>query len=44
LPRALLVNPWVYDFKFHDFWVKPYGLLKISTMQKSAVIEIDFID
>jgi radical SAM superfamily enzyme YgiQ (UPF0313 family) len=40
----MLVNPWVYDFKFHDFWVKPYGLLKISTLLKSAGFEIDFID
>ncbi len=44
MPRALLVNPWVNDFKFHDFWVKPYGLLKISTLLKSMGFEIDFID
>ncbi len=44
MPRALLVNPWVYDFKFHDFWVKPYGLLKIATLLKSLGFELDFID
>jgi len=42
--RALLVNPWITDFKCHDFWIKPFGLLKIATLLKSGGFEIDFID
>ncbi len=29
-PRILLVNPPIYDFAAHDFWVKPYGLLRVA--------------
>ncbi len=42
--RALLVNPWITDFKCHDFWIKPFGLLKIANLLKSGGFEIDFID
>lgn len=42
--HALLVNPWICDFKCHDFWVKPYGLLRISTFLKNNGFETDMID
>ncbi|OGC42527.1 hypothetical protein A2Y85_03165 [candidate division WOR-3 bacterium RBG_13_43_14] len=42
--RALLVNPWVYDFKAFDFWNKPAGLLIIANLLKKLNIKIDFID
>jgi len=29
-PRALLVNPPIYDFSAYDFWLKPYGLLRVA--------------
>ncbi|OGV67357.1 MAG: hypothetical protein A2283_09110 [Lentisphaerae bacterium RIFOXYA12_FULL_48_11] len=29
-PKILLVNPPVYDFTAHDFWLKPYGLLEVA--------------
>jgi radical SAM superfamily enzyme YgiQ (UPF0313 family) len=29
-PRVLLVNPPIYDFSAYDFWLKPYGLLRIA--------------
>ena len=29
-PRILLVNPPIYDFSAYDFWLKPYGLLRIA--------------
>ncbi|HRU40248.1 MAG TPA: hypothetical protein P5511_10245, partial [Candidatus Goldiibacteriota bacterium] len=44
MKRILLVNPWVCDFKFHDFWVRPYGLMRISTMLKKAGLEVSMID
>lgn len=29
-PTILLVNPPIYDFTAYDFWVKPYGLLRVG--------------
>src|SRR5262249_7424895 len=29
-PRILLVNPPIYDFSAYDFWLKPYGMLRIA--------------
>ena len=28
--RILLVNPPIYDFAAYDFWLKPYGLLRVA--------------
>jgi len=44
MKRALLINPWICDFKCHDFWVKPYGLLRISTYLKQNGFETFLID
>ena len=29
-PNILLVNPPIYDFAAYDFWLKPYGLLRVG--------------
>ena len=29
-PKILLVNPPIYDFSAYDFWLKPYGLLRVG--------------
>jgi hypothetical protein len=29
-PKVLLVNPPIYDFAAHDFWIRPYGLLSVA--------------
>lgn len=42
--RALLVNPWIYDFKAFDFWNKPMGLLIVADILKKTGFEVDFID
>jgi radical SAM superfamily enzyme YgiQ (UPF0313 family) len=42
--RALLVNPWVYDFKAFDFWNKPVGLLIVANILKKMHFDVDFID
>ncbi|MEO0092300.1 MAG: radical SAM protein [candidate division WOR-3 bacterium] len=42
--RFLLVNPWIYDFKAYDFWMKPLGLLYVASILRNAGYEIDFID
>jgi radical SAM superfamily enzyme YgiQ (UPF0313 family) len=44
MKHVLLINPWIYDFKCHDFWVKPYGLLRISTMLKNNGFKVSLID
>jgi radical SAM superfamily enzyme YgiQ (UPF0313 family) len=42
--RILLVNPPVYDFALHDYWLKPYGLLRIASSLKKKNILFDFFD
>ncbi len=42
--RALLVNPWIYDFKAFDFWNKPLGLLIVARLLKQAGFEVQLID
>ncbi len=29
-PRILLVNPPIYDFTAYDFWMRPYGMLRVA--------------
>lgn len=42
--KVLLVNPPVYDFALHDFWLKPYGLLRIAEAFRRKNIPHDFFD
>lgn len=35
-PKILLVNPPIYDFSAHDFWLKPYGLLTVGGYLRNA--------
>lgn len=42
--RALLINPWVYDFAAFDLWARPIGLLYIASMLREAGIEVDYLD
>ncbi|MFP4363205.1 MAG: B12-binding domain-containing radical SAM protein [Spirochaetia bacterium] len=35
-PRALLINPPIYDFALYDLFLKPYGLLRISRWLKES--------
>ncbi|MCX8014570.1 MAG: cobalamin-dependent protein, partial [candidate division WOR-3 bacterium] len=44
MKRILLVNPWIYDFKAYDFWMKPLGLLYIASYLRDAGYAIDYID
>jgi radical SAM superfamily enzyme YgiQ (UPF0313 family) len=41
---ALLVNPWIYDFKAFDFWNKPVGLLIIARMLKDMGLQVALLD
>jgi len=46
--NVLLVNPPIYDFAAHDFWLKPYGLVHIAGILKNSGIDsiyfFDFMD
>ncbi|OHB55420.1 MAG: hypothetical protein A2Y07_02455 [Planctomycetes bacterium GWF2_50_10] len=44
--RILLINPPVYDFTAHDFWLKPYGMLTAAATLGPAVdlTLFDFLD
>jgi hypothetical protein len=45
-PRILLVNPPIYDFTAYDFWLKPYGMLRVAGfLRGQASFELfDFLD
>lgn len=42
--RALLINPWIYDFAAYDLWSKPIGLLRIASCLKKAGVGVTLID
>ena len=35
-PKILLVNPPIYDFAAYDFWLKPYGMLRVGGQLRST--------
>ena len=45
-PKILLVNPPIYDFSAYDFWLKPYGLLRVGGyMRGQAELRLfDYLD
>src|SRR5438094_10403459 len=44
--RILLLNPPIYDFAAYDFWLKPYGLLRVAGFlrEKADFQLFDFLD
>jgi len=45
-PRILLVNPPIYDFSAYDFWLKPYGMLRVAGFlrEQAGFSLFDFLD
>jgi radical SAM superfamily enzyme YgiQ (UPF0313 family) len=43
-PRALFINPPVYDFALYDLYLKPFGLLRLAQAFENAGYEITFIN
>ncbi|MBN1898732.1 MAG: radical SAM protein [Spirochaetes bacterium] len=43
-PNVLLINPWVYDFAAFDLFLKPLGLLYLSSHLKKTGIKVHFLD
>jgi len=46
MPRVLLVNPPIYDFSAYDFWLKPYGLLRVAgyLRDRAELCLFDYLD
>ncbi len=42
--RALLINPWIYDFAAYNFWARPLGLLKVAEFLSQFNLKLFFID
>lgn len=44
--RILLVNPPIYDFAAHDFWLKPYGMLSVAGYLRGRAdfVLFDYLD
>ncbi len=43
-PRALLINPPVYDFALFDLFLKPYGLFRIAAALKQGGYEVTYLN
>ncbi len=41
---VLLVNPWIYDFAAYDFWLKPYGLLRLGGILRARGYRVRLLD
>ena len=42
--KALLVNPYIYDFAAYSFWASPIGLLYVGSILRKNGMEIQLID
>ena len=42
-PKILLVNPPIFDFAAYDFWLKPYGMLRVGGLLRS-IAELSLFD
>jgi len=44
-PAVLLVNPPIYDFTAYDFWLRPYGMLRVAgrLQHACAITGFDFL-
>ncbi len=44
MKKVLLVNPWIEDVSAYDYWLKPLGLLYISSALKASGVETVMVD
>ena len=42
--RALLINPWIYDFAAYNLWSRPLGLVRVAEDLDSFDTALTFID
>ena len=43
-PHILLINPWITDFSAYNFWIKPLGLLRITSLLRENGFRVTLID
>jgi radical SAM superfamily enzyme YgiQ (UPF0313 family) len=42
--KALLINPWIFDFSAYDCWNKPIGLLYLASLLRVNGVDVYFVD
>lgn len=42
--KAILINPWIYDFAAYNFWCRPLGLLKLAEELSRYNLEMHLVD
>lgn len=42
--KALLVNPWIYDFAAYNFWVRPLGLYRVAEWLHERGVDVRLVD
>ncbi len=42
--KALLINPYIYDFAAYSFWSTPLGMLYVGSILRKNKIDINLID
>ncbi len=42
--RALLINPWIYDFAAYNLWARPLGILRVAEYLSAYDVDMIFID
>ncbi len=43
-PHILLINPWITDFAAYNLWIKPLGLLYITSFLRNKGFQVTLID
>ncbi len=43
-PHILLINPWIADFAAYNLWIKPLGLLSITSLLRENGFRVTLID
>lgn len=42
--KALLINPWIFDFSAYDCWSKPIGILYLASLLRANGVDVYFVD
>ena len=42
--KALLINPWIYDFAAYNFWIRPLGLYHVAEWLWERGVEVSLVD
>ena len=42
--KAILVNPWIYDFAAYNFWIRPLGLYRVAEWLWERGLDVELID